>query len=397
MKLLVSKTKSKLTNFSIVFQAGSVREESVGVPNGTAHFLEHYLFKGTEKRSQFELNRSMAFFGADINAYTSHDMVCYYFSCPTENLEQCVEIFSDMIKNPSFPVSEFEKEKSVILEELQSNLDSNDVVLSNELFSNMYNSFYDKTVIGTREDIQSIQIEHIKQFYNELYKKSNMIVSVVSAEKEDAIKDIVEKYLYTVDDVFERELKYDSKTIKKDLSVKITREEIEQSLCVMAWPCRSNKHKDYYATLIFKTMFGSGMDSILFQSIREDKNLAYHVSASAFTDSSSGMFAINYYTSMPSVAKDAINVEVQKFLKDGCSDEQLQRAKNKIKAHLYGSMEKPSNISYSKVVALLEGVRNKSLDFISKKIDSVTKEDIARVSKDIFSGPTLLVEIVKSE
>jgi processing peptidase subunit alpha len=144
-------------------------------------------------------------------------------------------------------------------------------------------------------------------------------------------------------------------------------------------------------------MFGSGMDSILFQSIREDKNLAYHVSASAFTDSSSGMFAINYYTSMPSVAKDAINVEVEKFLKDGCSDEQLQRAKNKIKAHLYGSMEKPSNISYSKVVALLEGVRNKSLDFISKKIDSVTKEDIARVSKDIFSGPTLLVEIVKSE
>jgi len=280
---------------------------------------------------------------------------------------------------------------------LQSNLDSNDVVLSNELFSNMYNSFYDKTVIGTREDIQSIQIEHIKQFYNELYKKSNMIVSVVSAEKEDAIKDIVEKYLYTVDDVFERDLKYDSKTIKKDLSVKITREEIEQSLCVMAWPCRSNKHKDYYATLIFKTMFGSGMDSILFQSIREDKNLAYHVSASAFTDSSSGMFAINYYTSMPSVAKDAINVEVEKFLKDGCSDEQLQRAKNKIKAHLYGSMEKPSNISYSKVVALLEGVRNKSLDFISKKIDSVTKEDIARVSKDIFSGPTLLVEIVKSE
>jgi predicted Zn-dependent peptidase len=60
-------------------------------------------------------------------------------------------------------------------------------------------------------------------------------------------------------------------------------------------------------------------------------------------------------------------------------------------------LEKPSNISYSKVVALLEGVRNKSLDFISKKIDSVTKEDIARVSKDIFSGPTLLVEIVKSE
>ncbi len=120
MKFIINKNPSKLATIAVAFQAGSALEIPNGFESGTAHFLEHFLFKGTPTRDSFELSRQIAFYGGDSNAYTSHEEVVYFITLPVDHFEAGVDILHDMVTNPAFPESEFDKEKQVILEELAS-------------------------------------------------------------------------------------------------------------------------------------------------------------------------------------------------------------------------------------------------------------------------------------
>lgn len=398
MKLIVSKTKSKLTSVTIALQAGSANEVSGGFPLGTAHFLEHFLFKGTEKRGQFDISRGMAFLGADINAYTGHDSVKYVFSAPTENLEQCLEIFCDMVRNPCFPESEFEKEKQVIFEELASSEDDQFSLFYEKMFGEFYTSFYNTPVLGTRESLASIKLDDIKRFYHTFYKPENMIFSVVTSKKESEVQELVNKYFYEVDDKFDRILEYTSKSnIKKSREAVILRKEQEQSICGLCYVSPSKKSKDYYDAYVLSKILGSGMDSRLFQSVREDKNLVYTIQSSTMCDPSSGMFNIVFMTRSPEEAKAVVFQEIDKLLADGVTDEELQRAKNKIKSSLYYSFERQSHIASEKLNSLLENVRFGNLNSIIKKLDKLTKEDILKVAKKIFKGKSLSVTLKQEE
>lgn len=134
MKYFYTKTNSRLTTVAIALQAGSALESKFGFPLGTAHFLEHFMFKGSRSLSQFEISRGIAFLGGDTNAFTSHDKVVYHITVPVENLEPAIKIFSDMIKNPLFPEEELEKERQVILEEYYSYRDDVSDLMRDALF-----------------------------------------------------------------------------------------------------------------------------------------------------------------------------------------------------------------------------------------------------------------------
>ena len=144
---------------------------------------------------------------------------------------------------------------------------------------------------------------------------------------------------------------------------------------------------------MLSTIFGSGMDSRLFQSVREDKNLVYSIQSATMCDPKVGMLYIMFMTRSPEEANAVVKQEIAKLLTDGITDEELQRAKNKIKSKLYYSFERQSHSASEKLSSLLEDVRFGSLNAMIKKIEKITKEDVLRVANKIFSGKSLLVTL----
>jgi predicted Zn-dependent peptidase len=293
-----------------------------------------------------------------------------------------------MIKNPIFPESELEKERQVILEELATSKDDHYTTFFEFIAKNVYASFYGNPILGTEESINSIQIEDLKKFYDKFYKKESMVVSVVSSLKEEEIKILLEKYLYPVDDKFQRLLEYDAKVaIKDDADLLIEKKELQQSLCYVGYKCPNLRSKDAYAVKILASILGDGMDSRLFHSVREDKNLVYSISADVSADVSYGIFYSLFFTRNPEEAYEAVDLEIKKLLEHGLYEEEVQRTKNKIKSVLYKVDESPTTLSNVNLSYFLQ--RNKvpklRLNSSIKKLEKVTIDDLMRVAKKIFS------------
>lgn len=393
MKYFYTKTSSRLTTVAIALQAGSALESKHGFPLGTAHFLEHFMFKGSRSLSQFEISRGIAFLGGDTNAFTSHDKVVYHITVPVENLEPAIKIFSDMIKNPLFPEEELEKERQVILEEYYSYRDDVSDLMRDALFSNFYTNYYKNPIIGTKESIETIQISDLKKFHDSFYKPENMVISCSSSLKKDDIISLLEKSFYPNDDSFNRILEQEKSRLKKEKQIVVERKELEQSHVYVSFSTLSLASKKSPALNVLSSILGGGMDSRLFQEVREKNNLVYGINTSVNVDKKNGMFSVSFSTRHQNLEKafELIYSELNKISSESVSDEELQRAKNKLKASLYSSWEDQKHLAFTKVGRFFMTGKLPNLNRIIKKIDSVTLEDIRDVANQTFSGKKVIV------
>lgn len=398
MKYFFTKTNSKLTTLAVALQAGSALEEKHGFPLGTAHFLEHFMFKGTKSLSQFELSRRIAFLGGSTNAYTTYDAVVYHMTVPSENLEEAVAVFSDMIKNPLFPEEELEKERQVILEEYYSYKDDVHDVMRETFNQNYYTNYYKNPIIGTKESISSISLSDLRRFHDTFYKPQNMIISFSSSAKKDKVIPMLEKYFYQNDDVFEKILEQEKSFFKKSKTLFVNRKELEQSMVMFAYPTLPLTFKKSTALNLMSMILGGGMDSRLFQEVREKNNLVYSVSSSYHSDSKNGIFSINFSTRHSNIPKsfEVIEAEVKKMVEEFVTEEELQRAKNKIKTGLYSSWEDQSHLAFMKISRFFMRGKIPTLSSIIKKIDSVSIEDVKMVANKTFGNKKITI-IAKQE
>lgn len=398
MKFIIKKNTSKLTTIAVAFQAGSALEAQRGFPLGTSHFLEHFMFKGTQKRSSFEMSREIAFYGGESNAYTSNEHVVFYINIPIDHIESAVEILHDMITNPIFPEAEFEKEKQVILEEFASRGDSVGNVIHEALADAFYSNYLAIPVIGTEESINSIQLDDVKRFYGEFYKKENMLISVCSSLKPSSVEILLEKYFGPQDGVVNFLVKPENTRVKKTKVVDVIRADLEQSHVVWAWPAVKNSSKDRFAVAMLASILGDGMDSRLFQEVREKANLVYGVSAGASTDRTGGDFCIQFSTRPQNVekAKDIILAEIAKIVGTTPTEEELQRAKNKGMTSIYRSWQSNDGTAMKVIGSYMMSKKVPNIASTSRKLAKVTADDVTRVARKIFSGKNVMV-VAKKE
>jgi len=398
MKYFFTKTDSRLATVAVALQAGSALEEKHGFPFGTAHFLEHFMFKGTKTLSQFEVSRGIAFLGGDTNAFTSYDKVVYHMTVPSENLEDALKIFSDMIKNPLFPQEELEKEREVILEEYFSYKDEVSDVMRETFNKNFYTNYYKNPIIGNEESIKSISLEDLRRFHDTFYKPENMVISCSSSKKRDETLSLLEKYFYTNDDKFERILEQEKSSFKKSNKVFVNRKELEQSSVFVGYPTLPLSFKKSTALTLMSMILGGGMDSRLFQKVREEHNLVYGISSSYSADFKNGSFIVSFSTRHQNIEKafSIIDEEINKIVTELSTDEELQRAKNKLKTSLYASWEDQQHLAFMKISKFFMRGKVPTLSSIIKKIDSVTTDDVKMVASKTF-GTKRLVVIAKQE
>lgn len=359
-------------------KAGSVDE--VVKNSGISHFIEHMLFKGTDKRTAKQIAEDVDKIGGQINAFTGKEATCYYIKTLSSNLESACEILTDMFLNSQFDKEEMEKEKNVIFEEMKMIEDSPEDAAHDTITELIFRGNpLSQPIIGTKTSLRGITQNAIKRYMDEEYTRDNIVISVAGNFDENVVCK-----------QFDGKLKHlrEKKAVKEELaldyepSFKVKVKDIEQSHLCLGLPGIDISDDRYYVMSLLCNIMGGSMSSRLFQNIREQKGLAYSVYAMSSSYSKTGYFNIYAGVAHDKVVETikAISAELKLLEAEGVTEEELQIAKEQLKGSYIFSFENVNSRMFTNGKNTLILDRVYTQEEIIESIDRVTLEDISKMS-----------------
>lgn len=375
-------------------KTGSIDENDSN--NGVAHFLEHLFFKGTKNHEPGEFDKILETKGAITNAATSKDFTHYYITIPSKDFDLAMELHADMLSNPLIPRNEMEKERKVVLEEINKDYNSPDKILYENMISMLYtNHPYKRRVIGKSEIIENITREKVLEFYNEHYAPSNMVTLVVgdvdTNEALNKIKEVFNKsYVKQEKNIYPKELQLTEQKKKVEYI------DTKTGYLMIGFRGTPITDKESYALDVLSTILGEGRSSVLNQTLKEKKRIAFSVSAGNSTFRDDGIFYIHakFEPEKCKVVQNAIFDEIRKIQQNGVTDDQLRLAKNLIERNTYYSRESVSNISneIGYTMALTNDI--KFYDNYINNIKLVSKEEVKKAANKYLGENKSAVSII---
>lgn len=373
-------------SFGCFFGAGSAYETTTN--NGVSHFIEHMCFKGTKKRTAFDIVCDTDRLGANLNAYTSKETTCYYIQCLDEQADTCMEILSDIVCNHTFPVDEMEKEKEVVIEEIKMCEDTPDDLCS-ELASTAFwgNNPLGMNILGTSETVRSFKREDLISYENERYVANNLVISIAGNIEEEKAIELCEKYFGDFRQAEQPTKPNNSECGNGSVLTSIKKNE-QANICLTYRGVARDNLLDLMAIKIMCTCFGGNMSSVLFQRLREDMGLAYNVYAYQSTYQNAGAVTL-YLGTSPGKLKTALQ-EIKKiideYLENGFSTDEFERGVNQQKTAYLMGLE--SSISLMRVNGERAISKNEPFDADAEIeiINSITLDDLNRVFKNAFDS-----------
>ena len=355
--------------------------------NGVAHFIEHLLFKGTKKRpTSFSISKELDGIGADYNAFTSKDKTGYYIKASKEHLELALDILSDMIFNSKFDNLEIERERGVIIEEI--NMYNDNPVMN--IDSLIENSVFDghplgRQISGEIKIIKEISREEILKFYKQYYKRENMFIGISGNFSEEEAKKIIKKYFKVSEfninkdfDVF--------KSHQQSSRVKLTEKNTDQIHLAIGF--QGVKYDDKYdkALELLSVILGGNMSSRLFMKIREKLGLCYYIRCESSHYEDTGIFTILSGLDKSRIDEAVKNIfkELKNFLKNGITQEELNMAKEFLKGKFMLRMEDSMNVIAFYCEQFIMKGKFKTIEKTLNEFDKITKKDILEVGRKIF-------------
>jgi len=365
---------------------------------GYAHFVEHMLFKGTEKYSAGDIARRIDRVGGQHNAATNREYTCYYINVVSDHLELAMEVLSDMYYNSLFDREELEKEKNVIIEEIRMYEDTPDEFIHDFFMEKMLQGHpLSHSILGSIESIGKTSRESIMSFYSEHYINDNAILAIAGNFNTEKTRDLVSGYfgkernkIVTVQEKFNGEpVRTSREHLEKDL---------EQVHFCMGVEGIKRGDDDRWGLYILSTILGGSMSSRLFQNIREKEGISYSIYSFHSSYLDCGVFGI-YCATLPEkfgLTVDLIMRECRKMFYDGITNEEFEDTKTYMKGNLALSLE--SNEIRMSQLARNEMTYGEYFSFIDivQIIDRITPDDYMRVCDKIFKNKTLsLVSVGK--
>jgi len=348
--------------------------------NGVAHFLEHLFFKGTKNHEPGDFDKILETKGAITNAATSKDFTHYYITIPSKDFDMAMDLHADMMMNPLIPRNEMEKERKVVLEEINKDLTSPNKILYENLVSMLYKTHpYKRKVIGKSEVIETITRDQVFNFYNAHYSPANMVTIVVGdVDSNHALERIKQnfnsEYSKPEKKVYEKEPQLTTQ------AKKVAYIPTESGYMAIGFRGVSINDKDSYALDVLATILGEGRSSILNQELKEKRRLAFSIDTGNSTMRDDGMFYVsaNFEPEKCKALQDAIFAEIKKIQEKGVTEEQLNLAKNIIERNTYYSRESITNIAteIGYTVALTDDMK-----FYDKYLDNIKAVNAAAVKK----------------
>jgi predicted Zn-dependent peptidase len=360
--------------------------------NGICHFIEHALFKGTGRRSARQIATESDRLGGHLDAYTSHEITGFALKVVDAAMPQAFDLLADMVANPRFDPDDLTLEQGVIIEEMKMIGDTPDELL-NELFHAAYFPGHSlgRPIEGTELTVSSFDRAITAAFHSVAYSPRNL---VVAAAGNVVHEQLVELATQTFGDGNNDPEATSAIAPSPETAAPILIErknELEQAHLIIASPWPSARSEDRYAASLLGTVIGGGTSSRLWQSIREERGLAYSIGAGGNTYTDIGMFTI-YAGTSPDHLDQVLDLSLQELrcaVHESVSHDELQLAKEQAIASVLLSLES----SGSRVGALARQEivhgRRISPDEIIRSIEAVSPEDMQRVAQSCFTTPTL--------
>jgi predicted Zn-dependent peptidase len=392
---VITKTHSRMATIMVAFDAGA-RVESGGKYNaGIAHMLEHSLFKGTSKRDSIQIQKEIAFLGGFSNAFTSHESVAYYVSVPYENLEPCIEILSDMVFNPIFPEDELLKEREVVKEEEASSLDDPQSYMWRQFSSGFFTNYLADPVIGTSDSISLFSKEEVGKFHSEYCQRKDAVVSLCSNLKKKDAKCLLNKYFGSSTGKIKKLNNFGVSEYHESRFMELERPGIEHTYVWRGTPSITTGSELEASAQVLMTILGRGMDSRLFTEVREKRGLVYGISASFNDWQYGGLTLVEFSTREKNVA-DAVGIvdeEINAIKTVSCTQEELQRAKNKMRSSFYAAIEDSYSMCYWGIKQKLLNIP--SIEEYMRRIEAVTSDDVLSAAELMFDQDRCLTLVCR--
>jgi predicted Zn-dependent peptidase len=379
----------------IMLAAGS-RYENAG-NRGIAHFAEHMFFKGTERRpTAKDIALEVDRFGGEFNAFTSKEYTGYYIRCAGEQRDQALDVLVDMIRNSKFDSEELEREKGVIVEEMNMYFDT-----PRDYVSSVYDEllFGDNPLgwetLGTKETVTGATRDTFLDYISEWYRPERMVVGVAGMTGDDLLPRL-EELLGDIETADTGKPAPSAVERSPEPRVRIHSKDSDQANVCLGLPSYPLDHPDRYALQLLGTVLGTGMSSRLFLEVRERRGLAYYVYGlnSSFTDAGTLVSQAGVDLKRADEAVGVIADEFKRLAQERVPDDELEKARALSKGRFVLQTESPNGL-------LLFGLRREILEGRAAEpselmagLDAVTVDDVYRVAQDVVAGQGLRLAVI---
>ena len=387
MKLVYEKIDTvKTVSIGIWVLAGSRYETKM--INGISHFIEHILFKGTKNRSSREIVYEIESIGGQINAFTAKEYTCFYVRVLDEFLQKGFDILSDLILNPVIASEEIEKEKTVIIEEINMTKDDPEEMLYQSLNNLIWKSqTLSYPIIGKESTVKKIDKTKIEGYMKERYIPQNIVISVAGNFAEEKLIEFVEMYFGDWKCSNTTDVGYCISKPVFNRGVVIKNKKSDQAHLAVTFEGFGQENEKVYELLVVSNILGGGMSSRLFQRIREELGLVYSISSFVSTFKDAGVLIIYAGTNPKNIAavyKEIMN-QLNLFLKGEILPDEVEVAKQQIKGSIIFGLENTSSrmSNIGKNMLLLNKIME--IEHITKIIDSIEYTNVIDTAREVLS------------
>lgn len=389
IRLLHVPSASAISHACILVNTGSRDEKEH--QSGLAHFIEHLIFKRTEKRSTNQILNRLESVGADLNAYTTKEYTCIHASFLNPYLERSLELFSDIVFHSTFPEEELDKEKSVILDEISSYLDQPEEAIYDDFEDLVFAGHpLGHNILGTTSSVEGLNRDEVKKFIQDNHHTDQIIVAVLGNYALDKVIRIGTKHYEAVPKNSKKRVRT---APEKAAVVNIVSEKpISQAHVVLGAQAYSLHHPYKTGFLLLNNLLGgTGMSSILNLQIREKYGIAYTIESGYSPLTDTGLFTLYFGTDKEKIEKalKLIYKEFKKFKDNPLTEKQLQNAKNKFIGQIALGEENRIGLIISMAKSLLEYDTIDDLQTVFRKIQAVTTSDMANIANEMLDESNL--------
>jgi predicted Zn-dependent peptidase len=380
---------AQVAHLGVTILAGSRYETKE--EDGLAHFLEHCIFKGTKKRRSLHILSRLDSVGGELNAYTTKEEICVYASFTKEYTSRSSELISDIILNSTFPPKEIEKEKEIILDEINSYLDSPSDKIFDDFEEHLFkNHVLGNNILGTKASISSFTQQDLLRYVKRFFYPENMVISFVGDIPMNKLKTILEKDFSSLKNNSTPQKQVDF-NIYQPFKIRSREANFQTHGVIGSLAPSYNDEYRRAMTLLINVLGGPALNSRLILSVREKYGYTYNIEANYTPFSETGYWSIYFGTDQKYLNKTIklIYKELKLIREKPFTLSQLKSAKEQLKGHLALSLDSNSGIMLGLGKSLLFFDQIDSIQEIYRGIDKVTVHDLQEVAAKYFDESSI--------
>jgi predicted Zn-dependent peptidase len=375
--------------------------DEVPKTNGLAHLFEHMVFKGTPKHGALDIVKCFEATGGQINAYTSKEQTCFYAKVVDTEVNAGLSMLLELVLESTFDKGELEKEKDVIIEEIKGGNDNPEDYIY-DLFSQ---AVFDKhslgyPIAGDEKTVKGLTRDHLLEHQQKAAKTLPLFVTAVGSVKHEDVVAIARKAFRlpakapraggstkTAFPIATRK-----SIVRPGAALKpqhlVEKRNVQQVTALLGGPGYAWEHPNRYALLLLNTVFGDGMSSKLFQSVRESLGLVYSIYSSPEFLINAGIYAIGFATEPKDIGKAVkeINKQIKALKKNGLTGNEMDFAKANLRGSILLGLESTNTRMANLSRQLMYGKDGETIEQVLKKLDAVKSADVRTAIKDVFQS-----------